>query len=105
MGVSSSARVVSKNTPSGNILDNDIRPTIENSKFRIFVCFTAAGKFTVRQSVEDKTLNTSMNNGSDLVADAGYIFEIPVRADATYNFRYTGSTGKTEILQIEEISP
>ena len=105
MGILSRDRIFNKNTPSGTLLDTDLRPTIENSLLRIRVCFSVAGKLSVKKTLEDKTVYTILNNGNDLAAGAAYTFEIPIRADVLYNFKYSGTTGKTELLQIEEISP
>jgi len=75
----------------------------EASKFRITVAVSSA--VDVQCTVDSGTTWLKLNSGNNLVADALYIFDVPVRFDDTFNMRTTNGSGTTiRLCRISEVS-
>lgn len=55
--------------------------------FRIYVCLSVAGVFSVRRTFGGTTVEENLNDGTALTANAAYIFDILVDVGENINFR------------------
>ena len=70
--------------------------------FRIQVCCDTAGVFSARITKDTTTVGANFNSGSNLTANAIYIFDLLVHANDTVNFQHS-ATGIMLVLRIQEI--
>jgi len=56
---------------------------------RIYACFDTAGVLTVVRKRNNTTVTEQLNSGSNLVANAAYIFDIVVDDGEAINLRYS----------------
>jgi hypothetical protein len=72
-----------------NIFAADLSPTNTPTTFRIYACFDADGVLTVRRKRGTVTVSEQLNAGSDLEANAAYMFDIVVESGETVNLQYS----------------
>ena len=74
----------------------------EASKFRVSVALSSA--VDVQFTLDSGTTWLKLNSGNSVVAEALYIWDIPVRFGDTFNMRKTeGSGTKVRICRISEV--
>ncbi len=66
-----------------------ITPTNSPSYLRIYVCTDADGILRVARTISGVTITENLNGGSDLSADASYMFTVPWRTGDEINLRYS----------------
>lgn len=86
-----------------DILGAAISPTNSPSFLRLYVCVAAAGVFRVARTVGGVTVTENLNSGTNLTADAGYMFTIEWRAGDSINFRYSVTGANIKVLRADEI--
>ena len=75
----------------------------EASKFRLSVAVSSA--VDVQCTLDSGTTWLKINSGNNLIADALYIFDIPVRFGDTFNLRTTNASGTTiRVCRVSEVS-
>ena len=75
----------------------------EASKFRLSVAVSSA--VDVQCTLDSGTTWLKINSGNNLIADALYIFDIPVRFGDTFNLRTTNGSGTTiRVCRVSEVS-
>lgn len=75
----------------------------EASKFRITVAVSSA--VDIECTVDSGTTWLKLNSGNNVVADALYIWDVPVRYEDTFNMRTTNASGTTiRLCRISEVS-
>jgi len=89
-------------TADENILPEYIKPLKHPSLFRIMVAFNIGGVFKAVIKRHGKIEIVKFNEGSSLVADCLYIFDILVQKWDEINFQYSAS-GILKVLRIQEI--
>lgn len=70
--------------------------------FRIMVAMDTAGVFSARVTKSATTVGVDFNAGSNLVANALYIFDMLVHSGDTVNFRHSVSATMS-VLRVQEI--
>jgi len=89
-------------TANTNIFSSDLSPTNSPTTFRIYACFDASGVLSVVRTKDGVTVTEQLNDGSALVANGAYMFDIIVESGETINFQY--SVNATAIvLKVVEI--
>lgn len=74
----------------------------EASKYRITVAISSA--VDIQCTVDSGTTWLKLNSGNNLVADALYVFDCPVRFGDTFNMRTTNASGTTiRLCRISEV--
>jgi len=86
-----------------NWLGSDITPTNSPSYIRVYVCVSVAGILRVARTIGGTTLTEDLNGGSNLTANAAYMFTVPWRTGDGVNIRYSVTTGTIKRLLIDEI--
>jgi hypothetical protein len=76
-------------TANTNIFASDLSPTNNPTTFRIYACFDTSGILTVRRTKAGITVSEQLNDGSALVANGAYMFDIIVESGETINFQYS----------------
>jgi len=66
-----------------------IMPTNSPSYLRIYVCTDADGVLRVARTIGGVTVTENLNAGSDISADASYMFTVPWRTGDEINLRYS----------------
>jgi len=82
------------NTPiaaNHDFLDDDLTPTNTPTLFRIYVCLSVAGVFSVqrRKGTPPATVVENLNAGNPILANAAYMFDILVDSGESINFQTT----------------
>lgn len=85
-----------------DLLAADISATRDPGVFRIYACISVAGVLSIARTVGATTVTEALNSGAALVAGAGYMFTVPVKAGEAYNFTYSATGGNISKLQIDE---
>lgn len=89
-------------TADTDILVSALAPTNTPCLFRVNVAFSGAGIFKATITKGDNTQTVSFNSGSDLIANALYMFDLIVHNGDSINFQY--SAGATMlVLRVQEI--
>ena len=60
---------------------------------RVYACFTVAVKLEIKNTVGATTVTELLNGGTDLVAGAAYLFDVPIHAAESINFAAVYSSG------------
>ncbi len=94
--------VVLPNSES-NWLSINIVPTNSPSYIRIYVNVSIAGTIRIARTVDNNTITENLNSGSNLIANASYMFTSEWRNGDTINIRYSTTSGTIKILRIDEI--
>lgn len=84
------------------VLGTAIAPTYNYSLFRIMVAINSATVFNATITKGTNTQTVKFNSGSNLVANALYIFDMLVHTGDTLNFKCTGAVTYL-VLRIQEI--
>lgn len=92
---------------AGSVFATDITPQFRASYVHITVAVSAAVDCFFRL-IGGATTNLALNNGSSLIPDTIYYFDVPIRPkagsqDIAYNIRFGGAT-TIRYLMVEEIS-
>lgn len=89
-------------TAATDIFATALAPTVTPCLFRIHVAMSAAGVFSATITSGATTVTVNFNEGSNLVAEALYIFDMLVHSGDTINFRHSvNATCRT--LKVQEI--
>ncbi len=86
-----------------DVFSTDVTPTESPSALRVTVSEDTGVTFKTAITLSGTTVTVEFNEGSTLTADALYVFDLPVRSDATYNFQFGGNT-TINVLQVDEVS-
>jgi hypothetical protein len=86
-----------------NWLGSDIEPTNSPSYLRIYACVSVTGILRVARTIGGVTVTEDLNSGTDLVAGAAYMFDVPWRTGDSVNIGYSVTTGTINRLLIDEI--
>ena len=84
-------------------LASAITPTNSPSYLRVYVCVSVAGILRIARTIGAVTLTENLNSGDTLVAEAGYLFDVPWETTQSINLRYSVSAGTIKKLSIHEI--
>ncbi|GAI11075.1 unnamed protein product, partial [marine sediment metagenome] len=76
-----------------NWLGSDIEPTNSPSYLRIYACVSVTGILRVARTQDATTVTEDLNSGTDLIADAAYMFTVPWRTGDSINVKYSVTTG------------
>ncbi len=87
----------------GNWLATAIAPTNSPSYLRIYVCVSVTGVLRVARTIAATTVTEDLNAGSNLAANAAYMFTVPWRTGDSINLRYSVTTGTIRRLLVDEI--
>lgn len=85
------------------VLGTVIAPTYNYSLFRIMVAISAATVFSAVITKNSSSQTVKFNSGSNLVANALYMFDMLVHTGDTVNFKCTGAVTYL-VLRIQEIA-
>ena len=91
-------------TAATDILSATIAPSSgrDSNIFHIMVAFSAVGVFSARVTKSDTTVSINFNSGSDLTANAAYMFDMLVHTGDAVQFRYS-ATATMLVLRVQEI--
>lgn len=106
MGVYSKARLFGAALPTANtnLLATDIRPNFDMSEFRVHVACSKAGKLHMKRTDFESGLTlTEVLSLTQIGADEGWTYYVPVRVSTSYNFSYSVTNG-TIFLQVDEVA-
>jgi len=78
-----------------------LSPTYPPCLFRIYACFDTAGVLTLRRTSGGVTVSEQLNAGSNLEADAAYLFDVVVDSGETVNLRYSVNATLLKLSIIE----
>jgi hypothetical protein len=84
-----------------NFLSSDLSPTNTPTLFRIYICLSTSGVFSVRRSKGGVTVAENLNSGNPLLAGCAYMFDILVDSGETVNFQTTvaGTVLKLSVIE------
>ena len=84
-------------------LSSNIRPKHAPCAIRVSVAVDTAGTFSAMMIHHGNTQVLNLNQGSPLVVDSLYIFEVMAHRGDRVNFQYDSTGGIIKILRVEEI--
>ncbi len=85
------------------VLASDLAPTYDYSLFRIMVAINSATVFNAVITKSSDAQTVKFNSGSNLVANAVYIFDMLVHTGDTVNFKCTGAVTYL-VMRVQEIA-
>lgn len=86
-----------------DILAAALAPTNSPATFRIAIAFNAVGVFSATVTRGGNTQVVNFNSGVNLNANAVYVFDLPVQAGDTVNFRYSVNA-TLMIMRVSEVA-
>jgi len=90
-------------TANSDIFGSDIDPTNSPSNLRVTVALKGSSIVNVKEDNGTSVVNYDFNSGTALGADELYVFDVPVRGQAsTYNFQLESSVG-IKVLNVDEV--
>lgn len=83
-----------------DILSADVSPP-ETGTLAVKVVLNSAAVFNVQEDIDGgPELEEDLNSGNSLTAGAGFVFTIPCRGDASYNFQVESAV-QVNVLQVD----
>jgi hypothetical protein len=84
-----------------NFFGSNLAPSASPVIFRINVTMNTAGVLTVRRTDGATTVSEQLNGGSNLIANASYIFDTIVATGQTINLQYSTSATIVSCIVVE----
>jgi hypothetical protein len=78
-------------TADTNIFGSTLTPIAPVSVLRIYACLGTAGVLTLRRTKGAATVSEKLNGGTELTADAAYVFDVMLDSGETANLRSSAS--------------
>lgn len=88
-------------TANTNIFGSALSPTNTPSIFRIYAVFDTIGRLFVRRTNGATTVSEDLNQGTLLVANAGYMFDVLTRSGDTFNLQYSINATAISLVVVE----
>lgn len=81
---------------------SSLTPTNTPCLFRIMVCLDTAGVFSAMVTKDDNEQQLKLNEATNLVADAAYMFDILVHSGDSVNFQHSADA-TLKVLRVQEV--